>query len=167
MRKLFLPVLLIAVLLLGACSSVQAPAAPTVAPTLAPTPAPTPEPTPDPTPSPSPTLDLLALYNPYRLDYLGEDLGPAEEAGGVGVEAAIERAKLRHGDYLLGMDYAYACVGLIQYQEALYYALAWTQVSQDAPEGTEPELVRYLFVSMDGEDLLEGDLERIYPMTGG
>ena len=84
MRKSFLPVLLIAVLLLGACSSVQAPAAPTVAPTLAPTPAPTPEPTPDPTPSPSPTLDLLALYNPYRLDYLGEDLGPAEEAGGVG-----------------------------------------------------------------------------------
>lgn len=167
MRKSFLPVLLIAVLLLGACSSVQAPAAPTVAPTLAPTPAPTPEPTPDPTPSPSPTLDLLALYNPYRLDYLGEDLGPAEEAGGVGVEAAIERAKLRHGDYLLGMDYDYACVGLIQYQEALYYALAWTQVSQDAPEGTEPELVRYLFVSMDGENLLEGDLERIYPMTGG
>lgn len=49
MRKSFLPVLLIAVLLLGACSSVQAPAAPTVAPTLAPTPAPTPEPTPDPT----------------------------------------------------------------------------------------------------------------------
>ena len=78
MRKSFLPVLLIAVLLLGACSSVQAPAAPTVAPTLAPTPAPTPEPTPDPTPSPSPTLDLLALYNPYRLDYLGEDLGPAD-----------------------------------------------------------------------------------------
>ena len=46
MRKSFLPVLLVAVLLLGACSSVQAPAAPTVAPTLAPTPAPTPEPTP-------------------------------------------------------------------------------------------------------------------------
>ena len=65
----------------------------------------------------------------------------------MGVEAAIERAKLRHGDYLLGMDYDYACVGLIQYQEALYYALAWTQVPQDAPE-TEPELVRYLFVSI-------------------
>ena len=46
MRKSFLPVLLVAVLLLGACSSVQAPAAPTVAPTLAPTPAPTPEPPP-------------------------------------------------------------------------------------------------------------------------
>lgn len=163
MRKTFLPILLIAVLLMGACGSPQAPATPTATPTLSPTP----EPTPSPTPSPSPTLDLLALYNPYRLDYLGEDLAPAEEAGGVGVEAAIERAKLRHGDYLLGMDYDYACVGLIQYQDELYYALAWTQVSQDAPEGTEPELVRYLFVSMDGEDLLEGDLERIYPMTGG
>ena len=57
-------------------------------------------------------------------------------------------------------------MGLILYQEALYYALAWTQVPQDAPE-TEPELVRYLFVSMDGEDLLEGGLERIYPVTGG
>ena len=75
MRKSFLPVLLIPVLFLGACSSVQAPAAPTVAPTLAPTPAPTPEPAPDRTPCPSPTLDLLALYKPYRLDYLEEDLG--------------------------------------------------------------------------------------------
>ena len=73
-------------------------------------PAPTPEPTPDPYPLPIPTLDPVGPYT-YRLDYLGEDLGPAEEAGGVGVEAAIERAKLRHGDYLLGMDYDYACVG--------------------------------------------------------
>ena len=54
MRKSFLPVLLVAVLLLGACSSVQAPAAPTVAPTLAPTPAPTPTPV----STPAPTEDI-------------------------------------------------------------------------------------------------------------
>ena len=100
------------------CSRPSAPAA-TAAPATA-APAIPAAATAEPVPTPSPTPSLAELYNPYRLTFLGEDLTPAEEAGGVGVEAASQRVLKRHGTGRLGKEYHYTCIGLAEYDEALY-----------------------------------------------
>ena len=171
MRRILLGLIALAFCLscLG-CSGPSAPAATaapaTAAPATAAPSAPAAAATAEPAPTPSPTPSLVELHNPYRLTFLGEDLTPAEEAGGVGVEAAIQRVLKRHGTGRLGKECHYTCIGLAESDEALYYTIYWTQTDQEDPDAAE-EYQGHLYVSLDGEELLEGDGEYIHPQVGG
>ena len=117
--------------------------------------------TPAPTATPTPTPE-----NPFHVTFLGEDTAPAEEAGGIGPEAAAARAAEVFGEEWQGKPQHYACLGIAEYQEELYYAVYWTQTVEDSL-GVREVYMGHLYVSLDGVAVLEGNADSIYFMGGG
>ena len=165
-RRILYMLFLLAALLtaLAACGSPasvpQATEAPSPTPVVAATPALTFTPAPTATPTPQ------APENPFQVTFLGEDTAPAEEAGGIGPEAAVDRAKAVFGEEWLGKPQHYACLGIAEYQEELYYAVYWTQTVEDSL-GVREVYMGHLYVSLDGVAVLEGDEDSVYFMGGG
>ena len=149
MKHRFIMLFLLSALVAGiaACASPAA-ASPTPAATATPAPTFTPAPTATPTPAPE---------NPFHVTFLGEDTAPAEEAGGIGPEAAAARAAEVYGA---------ECLGIAEYEEELYYAVYWTQTVEDSL-GVREAYMGHLYVSLDGVAVLEGDADSIYFMGGG
>jgi len=104
--------------------------------------------------------------NPFHVTFLGEDTAPAEEAGGIGPEAAAARAAEVFGEEWQGKPQHYACLGIAEYQEELYYAVYWTQTVEDSL-GVREVYMGHLYVSLDGVAVLEGNADSIYFMGGG
>lgn len=149
---------------LAACSG---PAAAVPQATAEPSPTPAATATPGPTLAPTPTAaPIQAPENPFQVTFLGEDTAPAEEAGGIGPSAATARAAEVFGEEWLGRPQHYACLGIAEYQEEMYYAVYWTQTVEDSL-GEREVYMGHLYVSLDGVAVLEGDENSVYFLGGG
>ena len=156
MKHRFIMLFLLSALVAGMAACASPAAVPQATPAASPTPAATATPAPTPTPAPE---------NPFHVTFLGEDTAPAEEAGGIGPEAAAARAAEVYGAEWLGKPQHYACLGIAEYEEELYYAVYWTQTVEDSL-GVREAYMGHLYVSLDGVAVLEGDADSIYIMGG-
>ena len=159
MKHRIIMLFLLSALVAGMAACASPAAAPQA--TAAPSPTPAATATPAPTATPTPTPE-----NPFHVTFLGEDTAPAEEAGGIGPEAAAARAAEVFGEEWQGKPQHYACLGIAEYQEELYYAVYWTQTVEDSL-GVREVYMGHLYVSLDGVAVLEGNADSIYFMGGG
>lgn len=165
MKHRFIMLILLSALVAGMAACASPAAAPQVTAAASPTPAATATPAPTFTPAPTAT-PTPAPENPFHVTFLGEDTAPAEEAGGIGPEAAAARAAEVYGAEWLGKPQHYACLGIAEYEEELYYAVYWTQTVEDSL-GVREAYMGHLYVSLDGVAVLEGNADSIYFMGGG
>ncbi|MEA5058723.1 MAG: hypothetical protein EOM66_04480 [Clostridia bacterium] len=177
MKYIYLVIAVVLSLLLAACAAPAAQPAATFVPEATSVPAVSPtaeqaiseadQVTPTPATEPdavsAPTLDIS---DPYAVTFLGEDTSPADQAGGVGAAKAEALAAKMYGNELAGRLQSYACEGIAQYQGETYYAIYWSQLVEE--NGTaNNSYMGHLYVSLDGETILEGDAESIYVSIGG
>ena len=101
MKHRFIMLFLLSALVAGMAACASPAAAPQVTAAASPTPAATAPPVPTFTPAPTAT-PTPAPENPFHVTFLGEDTAPAEEAGGIGPEAAAARAAEGYGAEWLG-----------------------------------------------------------------
>ena len=116
MKHRFIMLFLLSALVAGMAACASPAAAPQVTAAASPTPAATATPAPTFTPAPTAT-PTPAPENPFHVTFLGEDTAPAEEAGGIGPEAAAARAAEVYGAEWLGKPQHYACLGIAEYEE--------------------------------------------------
>lgn len=146
-------------LLLAACAAPASRPSPGATPALAEAAEPAAQPTAEPTPG-------LIIQDPFAVTFLGEDTAPADQAGGIGPEKAVETAAQLYGEEFGGRLQSYTCVGLAEYMGETYYSVYWSQLVED--EGTaNSSYMGHLYVSLDGGEVLEGDEDSVYIDFGG
>lgn len=124
-----------------------------------------PAPTAEPQATAPAVLDRM-MKGPNDVTYLTEEEAAAADAGGVGQEEAKAQIIELYGEEWEGRPQIYEFKGLAENQGEVYYAFSWTEQVQEE-DGVRDSDLGYLYVSLDGQEVLAGEADYIYSQGGG
>ncbi len=114
--------------------------------------------------APTPILEMEEEDD--SITFLGEDTAAADAAGGIGGAKAEALAAKVYGNELAGRPQTYACEGLAEYKGETYYSIYWSQLVEEDGVATN-SYIGHFYVSLDGSDVLEGDVDSVFPPVIG
>ena len=101
-----------------------------------------------------------------KVTFLGDDISTADDQGGIGAAKAEALAATVYGDELAGRPQTYTCEGLAEYNGETYYSIYWSQLVEDG-ELANNSYMGHFYVSLDGYDVLEGNVDSVFPLVIG